>query len=559
MKFLPSALEDVSQKLQFLGSGKSPTQQEETKALPASDVLKIEQGGTNTIDEQGNLEYVPVKQKDESSGNAPAKTFVNTKIRQMIVADYTKNHANNANEFVKALLADTYAPKGEDYNALVALSPEEKQAKVEELEAKKEQYNDCLVRTKDNFIQEMTKIIEKIIGVKTFFDHATAQGGDYGTLELEHGLIIANCKPASLVNARLKDKFAAYINSIGKGKGSDKCWFGILPNVFYENDVDQDDMEDDLDDDLEMGIDMSDFDEPKAQKTNEDILDLASATAILKIMDEGHILTVFNFKADKTNVFNTITASSIQQKKKLLENVNFAHAVYAYPDFTLINDHNTKFTDDRYIEVPDFYVDAAYPAAGLLVASQQKSTLKARGLGSEIIEDKDNMNFVRVDLEDEKLRTHLTTKFNRENIMNWDQSVIQEIRSDMFGFAFCGNELRGNVKNTWILTARTLKKTGGNIYEPIYRRLLNDFIYEIAAKLGNDMDQIRKYLLGDYKAVWQDAAKAPSTSSKINLVLRPGEDIVVENGKLNLVFNKETVPVSDIVNSENIESENGKN
>lgn len=529
MQYLPLAMSEASQQLECLEQGmNSSAQNEETKKISSKNTLllqpghTIQQGGDITTDEKGALTFQLVKNDvDGDQDNPNTENDINSKIRGMIVADYEINHPKNQNEFVKSLVVNAYAPT--DRTASIAqLSEQEKEEQIQALEVRKKQYEICYQKTKENFVKEMTEIIEKIMGVKVFFDHATAQGGIYGTLESKYGLIVANCKPTDLISSDLKDKFAAYIENIGVGKGNDKCWFGILPAVSYDNSSVTDDFSID---DLEMGIDMSQSAEDD-QKKADNILDIASATEILKIMDDGHILTVFNFQADKSNVFNSITASSIREKKRLLENINFAHAVYAYPDFTLVQYHRTAITETSSIQVPEIHIDAAYPAAGLLVASQQESCLKAHGLGDNIITDRPHMSFVRIDLEKPLLREHMTTKFNKENIMNWNKSVTQEIKSDMFGFAFCGNAIHGNIKNTYVLTARTLQKMKNNQYQPIYCSLLIDYIYEVLDSLGGEMQQVKDILLGDeYLGTWKDAAKEYAEDNKINLVLNPGEDI----------------------------------
>lgn len=550
MKYLPLAMSDASHQLECLKQGmNSSLQNEETKKISSTNTPllqsghTVQQGGDITTDEKGALTFQLAKTNaDDDKNSSSTKNDINSKIRNMILADYEVNYSESQNEFVKSLIANTYAPT--DRTASIAqLSDQEKAEKIQALEVRKKQYEICYQKTKENFVKEMTGIIEKIMGVKVFFDHATAQGGIYGTLESEHGLIIANCKPTDLLSSDLKDKFAAYIENIGVGKGNDKCWFGILPAVSYDNSSATDDV---VIDDLEMGIDMSQSTEDSSKKSD-NVLDLASATEILKIMDDGHIMTVFNFQADKSNVFNSITASSIREKKKLLENMDFAHAVYAYPDFTLVQYHNTAITETSSIQVPEIHIDAAYPAAGLLVASQQESCLKAHGLGDNLITDRPHMSLVRIDLEKPLLREHMTTKFNKENIMNWNRSVTEEIKSDMFGFAFCGNTIYGNIQNTYVLTARTLQKMKHNQYEPICCRLLIDYIYEVLDYLGGEMQQVKDVLLGDeYSGTWKDAAKEYEHDNKINLVLNPGEYIYLdEKNNINIHFeNAENISVN---------------
>ena len=220
----------------------------------------------------------------------------------------------------------------------------------------------------------------------------------------------------------------------------------------------------------------------------------------------------------------------------------------------------TDEADARKIVVPSIHIDAAYPSAGLLVASQQLSTLKSRGLGEYIITNQENMNPVRIDLEEPLLQRHLTTKFNRENVMNWSRSVIQEIQKDMFGFAFCGNEQFGNIENTYILTARTMKKMDNQQYKPIYRIMMEDFIFQIVNLLQRKRSQIEKELLHNLVPAWRRTADRYENNPKINLVLLKGEDITWRDDKrdklkISFISGDEALDNIDIV-SDDVTSDN---
>ena len=233
--------------------------------------------------------------------------------------------------------------------------------------------------------------------------------------------------------------------------------------------------------------------------------------------------------------------------------INYPHAVYAYPNFTLMRERYISITGDTEgskLTVPAIYIDAAYPAAGMLVASQQLQCLKKRGLGNFIITDRDNMNFIRLDLEDKVVQDHLKTKFNRENVTAWSQSVFNAITDSMFGFSFCGDETAEKTQNTYVLTARTLAKMENQKYKPVYRVLMEDFIYALAVPIfKKKREDIDAKLIREIVENWKDAAKRYAENPQINLVLKKGEDVgwsEPNSNQLKITFNGDSEVLDNI-------------
>lgn len=523
VSLLPLAINDASQKIKALEKSK-----ESIQALPNGSESKS-QAGQFSFDAEGNICTIAAEPKTEQQDDR-AKHNVAGDIKMMIEADYEENFLpvsveDESGTFIKNMMVSVYTPNGGSLQTLAdqPMTEEEINQELAVLEDQKAEYEKYYTDAKESFIQELSKIIEKVIGVKIFFDHATAKSGDDAKLELPTGLIIANCKPADLVEESLKAKFETYINDIGKSQGKGKCWFAILPSVKYLNSTPIIKQSVDEGNSLLRGHKRTKVQDAAQQRTG-DSLTLPVAKSILNILNKGHILTVFDFATFKGNTFGDITDEVVAEVKKKLQDygIDYSHAIYAYPNFTLMNERRITITDEadaRKIVVPGIHIDAAYPAAGLLVASQQLSTLKSRGLGDYLITDKDNMNPVRIDLENPLLQRNLTTKFNRENVMNWSLSVLEEIQKDMFGFAFCGNEQFGNIENTYILTARTMKKMKNQQYTPIYRVMMEDFIFQICRLLGRKQSQIEKELLHNLVPQWKQLAKRYEFDPKVNLVL----------------------------------------
>lgn len=551
---LPLAIDDVTKKLDVLQAGTSTDGQLQEEAVPQLT------SGHWTFDTQGGMQFLPASSSDttEVLPLASSQHNVGEDIYQMIEADYREYHpGQDENPFIKDLVLAAYSPTAVN-NPLQNLKADEVQQAISVLETQKKQYEDVYSDAKNEFIKELSKIIEKLMGVMVFFDHATATGSETDTLE--SGLIVTNCKPADFVDGRLNAKFKKYINYIGRDLGNDKCWFGILPSVKDKAESAPVTKEDDFDFSQSINIQP---DEQKKTKSG-DALTLDVAAVLLKDLNEAHIMTAFNLNQGPENTFSQITASYIQDTARMFESrgITYPHAVYAYPNFTLMRERYISITGDTEgskLTVPAIYIDAAYPAAGMLVASQQLQCLKKRGLGNFIITDRDNMNFVRLDLEDKVVQEHLTTKFNRENVTAWSQSVLNAITDSMFGFSFCGDETAERTQNTYVLTARTLAKMENQKYKPVYRVLMEDFIYALAVPIfKKKRDDIDADLIRGMAKNWTLAADQFSKNPKINLVLKKGEDIgwSKENpNQLTITFNGE----SEILDNIDIISDDSSN
>lgn len=535
---LPLAINDTTLKINALNKSRDALE-----ALPSGSVCELT-SGQFSFDAEGNVCTLELEQpKGDIQENRSHN--VADSMKMMIEADFEENYERASPEdesgtFIKNMMVSIYAPGGAIQSANdQPLTKEEIDHAIDVLKNRKKNFEKYYTEAKEAFFQELSKVIEKVIGVKIFFDHATAKNGDDAKLELPTGLIVANCKPADLVEAGLKDKFEAYIDNIGKSQGDDKCWFAILPSVKYLNSTsaaqktanDTDDM-----DSMLRGHKRTNIETDTEQTRTGDALTITVAKSLLKILNQGHILTAFNFDTFKGNTFADITDETIEEVEQKLQDyrIDYPHAVYAYPNFTLMRERTIAITDEddaQKIKVPGIHIDAAYPAAGLLVGSQQMLTLKSRGLGNYLITDQDNMNPVRINLEDALLQENFTTKFNRENVMNWSRSVVQKIQSDMFGFAFCGNETFGKVANTYILTARTMNQMENKQYKPIYRVMMEDFIFQIVELLQRKRSQIENELLNNLVPIWRKTARGFENGEKINLVLLQGEDVAWQDDK----------------------------
>lgn len=549
---IPLLLQDLNTKIERCNkllqpaiTNKNPDQNGESLLSAPAGVLMITASGDLKVAERKTA-LVPVLSEQQQN----VTVQVPTEIEGIIRSDFEKNSPDQ-NEYVKSLVLSTFAPiqqAEQDSNLPVDIKTLEEQRN--KYISQKEAAEKIYCQAKQAFIEEMTKVLSKLMGVKVFFDHATVKGGNKGTLS--EPVIIANCTATDLLRDGVKEKFEDFIKQRGKDI-SGKIWFAILPGV-VDNEMES---EEGVEQDEDPFADISSIEINDKKALKEDFVSLNSAKALLKIMEAAHVMTVFNFASSKHSGFAEITAEYINEKKSELESVGYGHAVFAYPNFTLLRNREIKLEEDSIapsfsvIKVPNFYIDAAYVATGLLVASQQQDYLRDHGF-------KDRINTknvcTHVDLEDNLVKQNLTTKFNRETALNWDGRIREAIAKDMFGFAFCGDEKVKDdntpVINTYVYCARTLQK-GNELYKPIYRVLTEDFIQTyLKTKMSMKESVIKQFTgssQGEVKG-WKEESKKKDTMDKVNLILKGEEDIVYdqEHKKIVIKFNNDEATLEDV-------------
>lgn len=426
-------------------------------------------------------------------------------------------------EFSKALVISAYAPaeltKGNQPMGLPELRNQ-----LDTLEVQKKQYQEVYNQAQDAFIKTLTDVVQKMLSVMVFFDHATARGGKSG--ELPAGLIVANCRITKFLHdATTKDNFKNLMFHLGHENGFKHVWLGIVPEVTRAaGNASTKDMS--IDDLLSGPLHMGRTD--KAATLSDDAVDLESARAGMSILGDAGILTVFSFTPDETTSFADLRAEGVEKMEADLADWNNRHAVFAYPSFTVMREGSMSMGNEQErIAIPAVYVPAAYVAAGLIAASQQPRVLESLGLSDRLLAGE---VCTRVDLEDEELTHRVHTKFNRELAYKWGDDIVTAISKKSFGFAFCGNQKRDpqtkeEIRHTYLLHARTLAYGDNGQYLPVYRTLTENFVSSYLREIyGEEMDSnsLNEFLTKD-AANWENDTQRHA--NKINLILQKNEKI----------------------------------
>lgn len=429
-------------------------------------------------------------------------------LSDIIAHDYDKS--GHQNDFVRDLVISTYAPKPAEWRANIPLMDKG------EMQDLKTSYERTFHNAKANFVQTMTETVEKLLGVQTFFDHATTNG------ELGDGLIVANCSVDRLMR-ECKDVFTQFMKRVGHDTVSKRIWFAIVPRVSESSDDAEQDMDDIfMEDEKEWGFDES----PTATASSSASVSMNNLRQLLSIMDEARIMTIFSFQPKPENNF-LMTPQYVEKKRETLGELNNRHAVFAYPNFTLTRErHINLFEDDESerLTIPGVYIDAAYVAGGLLVGSQQPNYLEQRGLRVHR-----SLPCVRIDFEKSDVRKKLVTKFNKEADLGVNEELRHAINVDRMGFVFSGDEM-GDLQNTYVYIANTLYKApGSELYRPIYVTLLENYVRPVYRRVADT-----KMFIDETVTSWKSCAESKEHQNDVNLLLFGDENITYDKAKQEL-------------------------
>ena len=577
---LPLAIGSFKKKLEMMGVSSKPNGQGDNagllgepgalafdkegnvkvEALPATSTQPtrpaVSEGSTeNAIQISGSNQMVVAGDasvaKQDFQALATDEAARLTRLQTVLGNDYDKYAEGDRNEFIKNLVVSTFSTSGSATN-LPAMSMEERALEIRSCQEKISQMEDVYRDGIQSFINQLTNMAEKIMGVKAFFDHATADGGRQGALPKDQGVLIANCTITKLL--KKKDTFAKYIEKLGALSNKERYWFSVVPNVDgvqLANVTANDSYDDDGDEeDDDLFADMKSADE--ASEHPNDYVSVADLKVFLKIMDNVKIMTVFGIRGEDGNTFENLDADKINKYINEFASAGYAHAVYAYPNFTLMQeDEKVELSkDDKSVTVklPEFLIDAAYVAGGLLVGSQQQRYLEQHGFKGKL--ERDNA-CVRVDFENFEVRKNLHTMMNRESVYAWSNDLSSEIGESKFGFVFCCDDIVENGvswKNAYVLFARTLALKGDNMYKPIYQTLTENYlVQQLYLSKKNKRSDVRK-ALKDFNTQCKAKYSMEASKNHVNLILQEGEEVcLTDDDKIKFNFGNDEATIDDFV------------
>jgi hypothetical protein len=518
MAMLPLAIEDIKTRLLLGGS------QEENQ----SEVIQI---GMLSIGESGELKIIEAP-KNDSTELLVLDEQTGTGLAGVFEDDY-ESISDSSSPYVKDLVVRTFCP-------LPAV-----QTHVD-TEKEVQNYNTYLEfykNAKDDFVKTVKPLVEKILGIKMFFDqYATKNKG------MQPTMLISNIKLDMMVKSSNIPRLETYLNTVNsKNDFTDTIWFGIVPSVELETSGN-------------VQVRRERF-KGNEKVVKQDGNTMEALTMLLQVVKDYKIQVFFSFETGEDTTFNSMATSGIDKyidKCGVLVRKEYSEfSIPCIPNFTIIpKEKSGVVIDSRMLQTADgvklsqekedilklwiegVYVGASYVAAGIVGAYQCPEYLREsfKNVSREF-------PGVRFDLEagDNGLRAVTTMA---KEISGFTNNIKDSINRKNFGFVFSSEnaQLQGkDIKRITVYKARSLAGAEDG-FDSIYKTLVSTYIERILRFQTGDFkhDNIVRFFSNNPSS---QKSKWLSVRGYVNSIIQDGDDmsyIIDEKSNLchiDLVFN----------------------
>ena len=516
---LPLAIEDIKTRL-LVGHNENNSKSEKIKL------------GMLKVGKNGELEVIEYKQ-EENKSLALIEEKNTTALVEAFKDDY-ENVSEEPNQYISDLVIRTFVPLAKN---IVSINPEQEV----------ENYNNYLSFYKsaqEDFIKIAKPLIEKLLGVKMFFEQY-----DTKVPLMRPTLLVTNVKSEMISKAGNKERLKAFLNTVNaKNDFENTIWFGIYPNV-----------------DLDIKKTEKKVRERFRGTKNEEKVDkntIEVLTNLMTILGEYKIQVFFNFEGNSETSFDNLATTGVDkyiEKTQVLENQSYSeYLIPVLPNFTIIPkdktgvilDYKIKFENENGVSlskeqedllkfwIEGVYIDGSYVAAGIIAASQCPNFLRDRfNQVSPVYPG------VRFDIEAEDNSYKVRTTMSKE-ISGFTNSIKDRINQFNYGFIFSSDNAhlqKEKIRNIVVYKARTLLRNSEGGYEPLYKTLTTTFIERTLRFVTTDFkeDKINMFFSTNpesQKSIWVKDQKF------VNGIMQKGDDIThiidEENGicQLNITF-----------------------
>lgn len=514
LAMLPLAIEDIKTRL-LLGDGETKQGGGDFKA------------GLLSMGEDGELKILEMKQ-ETSTQLAVVDDHINTSLIETFKEDYNELN-EDPSDYVRDLVVRTFCPLGSTMESTV-----DKEVEVSNYNGYLEFYK----KSKDDFVKAVKPLIEKILGVKTFFDQYRVK--EKG---MQPKLLISNTSLDMLVKSSNLPRLLTYLNTTNdKNEFENTIWFGIVPDVELNQSGGG----------KLQRLRFAGNQKVEKQGTNS----MESLATLMNALVPYKITTFFGFCTGEETTFNYIATEGIGIFKDkctpLMKQEYSEFVVPAIPNATIIpKDKSGLILDKRMVMDEDgnvalseekedimkmwlegIYVNAAYEAAGIVAAWQCPEYLKERFNNT-------NSEYpgVRFDVESDDNALLAATSMTKE-ISGFTNAIKNSINHTGFGFVFSSDnaQYKGReIKNITVYKARNLLSNGSE-FEPIYKTLVVTYIERMLRFYSGDFkqDKILKFFSSNpnsQKSRW-DADR-----QHVNSILQDGDELDFEIDEKNGICN----------------------
>ena len=513
---LPLAIEDIKTRV-LIGQSENGGKAEEIKI------------GMLTMDEHGELKII-----EEKSKKSTALTVASNQHNQLL-AQYFEDDFEEVNEepndYVKNLVVRTFVPLP---------------TVIEEIDVEREvkNYNQYLTfykEAQEDFIKTIKPLMEKLLGVKVFFEQY-----DKDLNGMKPSLLVVNNKIEMLLKGENKQALELYLNTVNqKNDFENTIWYGIIPSINLD--------EVDNAKNIRQRFKGTTKVQKKSVNTNENL------QVLMSILAKYKVASFFSVIGTDETTFNNLATTGIGkyvEKTKNLQYRDFSQfLIPCVPNFTIIPkekssvilDYKLKAEESNLAEfdknelvkfwIEGVYIESSYVAAGITAAQQCPEYLRKRFKKTDLREPG-----VRINIEEKDNSFKIVTSMSKE-ITGYTIATKDSINRNNFGFIFSSDNVQHGgklINNITVYKARTLATNEDGVFEPMYKTVATTYIERVLRFITTDFkeDKIKDFFSNkptSQKNKWL------SNQDCVNSILQPGDDISVniegDNCHLHINFN----------------------
>ncbi|VBB09017.1 Hypothetical protein LUCI_4303 [Lucifera butyrica] len=521
MAMLPLAIEDIKTRL-LLGS-----QEQKNNNEP----LQI---GVLSMGEQGELKIIEAP-KNETT----ALTVVDDKANTGLIAAFEEDYEavnETSSGYVKSLVVRTFCPLPSTMQSEIDVATEVQNYNT---------YLEFYKNAKDDFVKTVKPLVEKIIGIKLFFDQYKVKNKG-----MQPGLLVTNTKLDMLVKSNNLPRLHTFLNTVNaKNDFTNTIWFGIVPEVSMEFSG-------------KMKLSRERF-KGNVHGNRYDTNTMESLVILLNAVKEYKIQVFFSFECREETTFNHIATAGIDKFidkcSELVRKDYSEYAIPCIPNFTIIPKNKSGVILDNKMTLNEagaaelsqekedimrlwlegVYIGSSYVAAGIVAAWQCPEFLR------ELFKNASkNYPGVRFDIESGDNALRATTTLAKE-ISGFTNTIKNAINRRNFGFIFSSENAQVNgkdIKKITVYKARSLANGDDDSFDAVYKTTVSTYIERILRFNSNDFKQDNIVWFfsknpNSQKSLWL------SSKNFINSIIQEGDDINYaideKNGlcQIDLTFN----------------------